>query len=186
MTKWAHPSFLTKKPTQTHNQSINQVRKIETSKRRPKKKTKTMSRSLHPHFTDKTSIFSLRLSSIFFFLSSATIHGGVRLTGAHVFIYAGCSQEKFQPNSAFESSLNSLLASTVNSAPQSSYNSFAVGNTTSASPDAEVYGLYQCRGDLKTVDCSRCVQSAVSQISLVCPYSYGAGLQLESCYIRYW
>lgn len=29
------------------------------------------------------------------------------------------------------------------------------------------------------------MQSAVSQIGLVCPYSYGATLQLEGCYLRY-
>jgi hypothetical protein len=29
---------------------------------------------------------------------------------------------------------------------------------------------------LRTIDCSRCIESAVNQISLVCPYSYGAAL----------
>lgn len=38
---------------------------------------------------------------------------------------------------------------------------------------------------MKIFDCSKCVESAVNQIGLVCPYSYGASLQLEGCYIRY-
>lgn len=38
---------------------------------------------------------------------------------------------------------------------------------------------------MRTIDCSRCIESAVNQISLVCPYSYGAALQLEGCYVRY-
>ncbi|CAK7347882.1 unnamed protein product [Dovyalis caffra] len=45
--------------------------------------------------------------------------------------------------------------------------------------------LKKMQGDLKTTDCSRCIESAVNQISLVCPYSYGAALQLEGCYARY-
>ncbi|KAF2303475.1 hypothetical protein GH714_018701 [Hevea brasiliensis] len=97
----------------------------------------------------------------------------------------GCSQEKYQPNSPFEGNLNSFLTSVVSSSSQASYNSFAIGNGTSTPAEATIYGLYQCRGDLKTIDCSRCMESAVNQIGLVCPYSYGAALQLEGCYVRY-
>ena len=185
MTNWAlsslgrlhmQNSFLKKKPNQTQNQT----REKKNWMRRLKKK---MLRSLQPHSTDNIFIFALRLYSLFFIFSSLNSHG--RLVDSHIFIYAGCSQEKYQPNSAFEGSLNSLLASVVSSAPQTSYNSFAMGNGSSTSTEGAVYGLYQCRGDLKTTDCSRCIESAVSQISLVCPYSYGAGLQLEGCYVRY-
>jgi len=125
--------------------------------------------------------------SLFFLFSSLTSHG-YPIKG-HIFIYAGCSQEKYQPGSPFEGNLNSLLASAVSSSSQVSYNSFAIGNGSSTlastPPDATVYGLHQCRGDLNIFDCSKCVESAVSQIGLVCPYSYGASLQLEGCYIRY-
>ncbi|KAA8515916.1 hypothetical protein F0562_019095 [Nyssa sinensis] len=96
-----------------------------------------------------------------------------------------CSQEKFQPNSPFETNLNTFLSSVSTSSSQASYNSFAILNDSSASPEAPIYGLYQCRGDLKTCDCSRCVESAVSQIGLVCPYTYGASLQLDDCMVRY-
>ncbi|XAR54140.1 hypothetical protein NMG60_11029154 [Bertholletia excelsa] len=102
------------------------------------------------------------------------------------FIYATCSPEKYQPSSPFETNLDSLLSSTTSSAAQgSSYGSFAFGNDSSELPDAAVYGLYQCRADLKAAECLKCIQSVVSQISLVCPYGYGAGLQLDSCLIRY-
>ncbi|KAL9250806.1 Plasmodesmata-located protein 8-like protein [Drosera capensis] len=97
----------------------------------------------------------------------------------------GCSQEKFDPSSPFESNLNSFFSSAVNSASQSLFNSIALGNGTAADPEAAVYGLYQCRGDLKASDCGICIQSLVSQIGLVCPYSYGASLQVDSCYLRY-
>ncbi|XP_025015807.1 plasmodesmata-located protein 8 isoform X3 [Ricinus communis] len=109
-------------------------------------------RSLRLHSTHKTILLHLKLTLLFFLFVSFSSHGN--LVRAHVFIYAGCSQEKYQPSSPFEGNLNSLLASV-------------------------------CRGDLKTIDCSRCIQSTVNQIGLVCPYSYGAALQLEGCYLRY-
>lgn len=132
-------------------------------------------------FSARKTILALRLSFVFFLSPSLGSHG----YPANLFIYAGCSQEKYQPNSPFEVNLNSFLTSVVSASSQVSYNSFAVGNGSSTPPEATLYGLYQCRGDLKIFECSKCIQSAVNQIGLVCPYSYGASLQLEGCYIRY-
>ncbi|CAO2834911.1 unnamed protein product [Amaranthus hypochondriacus] len=102
----------------------------------------------------------------------------------YIFIYAGCSQEKFQPSSPYENTINSFLTSVVSSSSQTGlYNTFTLPNTSPNTPS--IYGLYQCRGDLNPSDCSSCIQSAVSQIGLICPYSYGATLQLEGCYVRY-
>lgn len=163
----------------------NQTTKHIKNKAKPRLGKKQMlMRSLHFHYTHKIILLLSRLTSFFliFFISDVN-HGN--LVQAHIFNYAGCSQEKYQPNSPFEGNLNSFLASVVSSSSQASYNSFAIGNGTSSPPEATVYGLYQCRGDLKIIDCSSCMQSAVNQIGLVCPYSYGAALQLEGCYVRY-
>ncbi|XP_040994993.1 plasmodesmata-located protein 8-like [Juglans microcarpa x Juglans regia] len=150
-----------------------------------KKQEKKMLRNLELHFsTRQTMILVMRLVSSLFFslLSSLSSHG----YPINTFIYAGCSQEKYQPNSPVEGNLNSFLTSAVSSSSQVSYNSFAAGNGSSTTPDdSTINGLYQCRGDLKIFDCSKCIESAASQIALVCPYSYGASLQLEGCYIRY-
>ncbi|KAL6981766.1 Plasmodesmata-located protein 8 [Sarracenia purpurea var. burkii] len=151
-----------------------------------------MMRKLHQHSTLTTlspprSLTLLLLSFFFFLLSSLNFSHARRLTAANIFIYAGCSQEKYQPNSPFETNLNSLLSSVVSSASQASYTAFAIGNGSSASaapPESAVFGLYQCRGDLNLPDCSKCVEAAVSQISLVCPYTYGASLQLDACLLR--
>ncbi|XP_065864143.1 plasmodesmata-located protein 8 [Euphorbia lathyris] len=141
--------------------------------------------NIHSISTHKTIQTFLNFTSLFIFsISLFFIHGNSSVQ-AHIFIYAGCSQEKYQTNSQFESNLNSLLSSIVSSSSESAYNSFAIGNSTSSSPESAVFGLYQCRGDLKIIDCSKCIQSAVNQIGLVCPYSYGAALQLEGCYLRY-
>lgn len=123
-------------------------------------------------------ILSLNLSSLLLLSHAYVPH--------HRFIYGGCSQDKYQPNSPLESSLTSFFSSLSSSSSQSSYNSFAIGNTTSSpSSDSTIFGLYQCRGDLQLKDCSKCIASCVSQIGLICPYASGASLQLEECYIRY-
>lgn len=124
---------------------------------------------------------SIELLFLLFFLNNHFL-----IVNAHIFIYAGCSQDKYTLNSPYVTNLNSLLSSITNSAPEALYNSFAFGNDSStASPDGSVYGLYQCRGDLKTADCSNCIVSVVSQIGLLCPYTYGAALQLDDCFVRY-
>lgn len=139
--------------------------------------------SLQSHSTHKTTLI-LRVSSLFFLLFSHIIYFSSYVR-ANIFVYAGCSQEKYEPNSPFEGNRNSFLASVVSSSSQAAYTSFAIGNDSSGPPEASIYGLYQCRGDLKTTDCSRCIESAVNQIGLVCPYTLGASLQLEGCYVRY-
>lgn len=107
------------------------------------------------------------------------------LVKSQAFIYYGCSTEKFQPNTPFETNLNSLLSLFVSSSSQALYNSFAIGNDTSTSLESGVYGLYQCRGDLRTLDCTKCIKSSVSQVGLACPYSYSGILQLDECLVRF-
>ncbi|GKA65270.1 cysteine-rich repeat secretory protein 15 [Tanacetum coccineum] len=100
-------------------------------------------------------------------------------------IYYGCSQEKFKPNTPFETNLNSLLPLFVSSSSQALYNSFAIGNNTSASLESAIYGLYQCRGDVSTPACTKCVEDAVSQVGVVCPYSYSCSVQYDECLVRF-
>lgn len=106
---------------------------------------------------------------------------------AQPFIYVGCSQTKFEPDSPFQYNLNSLLSSIVSSSSQTSYNSFSVGNGTGSDPhdSTAVYGLYQCRGDLDTSRCANCMRNAVGQLGLVCANCDGARLELDGCYVRY-
>ncbi|CAJ1949748.1 unnamed protein product [Sphenostylis stenocarpa] len=129
-------------------------------------------------------ILALKFSYLLFFFSSIPI-AQAYASRAHFFIYAGCSQEKYQPNTPFEANLNSFLSSVSGSSSDNSYNSYAIGNGSSSPPEGSIYGLYQCRSDLRPNDCSKCVKSCVDQIGLVCPLALGASLQLEGCYIRY-
>ncbi|XP_047336928.1 plasmodesmata-located protein 8-like [Impatiens glandulifera] len=100
------------------------------------------------------------------------------------FIYATCtSQETYQPNSPYESTLHNLLTSMAISSSRSLYGSFSIANDNSS--EASMYGLYQCRGDLNLRECLKCVESVADQVQLACPHMYGASLQLEECFIRY-
>ncbi|KAJ1272037.1 hypothetical protein BS78_06G172300 [Paspalum vaginatum] len=120
------------------------------------------------------------------FAAAAIVAGlaaaGVSEAATGTFVYAGCSPSKYQPGSAFEGNLESLLTSIANAAPTAGYDSFTAGANGSA---AAVYGLYQCRGDLGGGDCGACVRDALGQLAQVCAAAYAASLQLEGCYVRY-
>ncbi|GFQ00493.1 cysteine-rich repeat secretory protein 60 [Phtheirospermum japonicum] len=100
------------------------------------------------------------------------------------FIYVGCTQLKYNPGTPFESNLNSILASLVNSASFSNFNNFKISLPGSAQGDV-LYGLFQCRGDLSNSDCHGCVANAVSRLGTYCVGTSGGALQLEGCFIKY-
>ncbi|XP_052195342.1 plasmodesmata-located protein 7-like isoform X2 [Diospyros lotus] len=97
-------------------------------------------------------------------------------------LYHGCSQIQFSPNSPYESNLDSLLTSLVNSATYSSFNNFTI---MGSSPQDALYGLYQCRGDLSMPDCATCVARAVTHLDSLCHYTCGAAVQLPGCFVKY-
>ncbi|XP_020584671.1 cysteine-rich repeat secretory protein 12-like [Phalaenopsis equestris] len=94
------------------------------------------------------------------------------------FIYAGCSQPKYTPNSPYQYNVESLLSSLANSASFSSYSNF-----TSSSP--AISALFQCHPHLSPSSCSSCIRSALSLLPSFCPSAASATLQLHSCYLRY-
>ncbi|KAJ0039174.1 hypothetical protein Pint_22373 [Pistacia integerrima] len=98
------------------------------------------------------------------------------------FVFGGCSQLKYAQGTPYESSVNSMLTSLVNSATFTTYNNFTIPSSTS---QEALYGLFQCRGDLNNADCGRCVARAVSQLGTICANSCGGALQLEGCFVKY-
>ncbi|KAL5570908.1 hypothetical protein UlMin_020505 [Ulmus minor] len=127
----------------------------------------------------RSSLLSIFLSFLLS-LSSLPIHSLSSSTDS--FVFGGCTQQKYTPNSPYESNINSLLTSLVNSATYSSYNNYTI---TGSSPQDVVYGLFQCRGDLSMPDCATCIARAVSQVGGLCPQTCGGALQLQGCYIKY-
>ncbi|XP_047342402.1 plasmodesmata-located protein 6-like [Impatiens glandulifera] len=100
------------------------------------------------------------------------------------FIYGGCSHINYAPGTPYESNVNSILTSFVNSASSTSFNNFKISVPGSTQSDV-VYGLFQCRGDLTTSDCRDCIAGAVSQLGSLCRDSTGGALQLEGCFVKY-
>lgn len=98
------------------------------------------------------------------------------------FLFGGCTQQKYTPNSPYQSNVDSLLTSLVNSATYSSYDKFTV---MGSSPQYIVYGLYQCRGDLSMPDCAQCVARAVTQLGVLCSQTCGGSVQLQGCFVKY-
>ncbi|KAL5052509.1 hypothetical protein RYX36_033191 [Vicia faba] len=104
------------------------------------------------------------------------------ISDTNSFIFGGCSRLKFSPGSNYETNVNSILSSLVNSATFTTYSNFTVPGTTASET---VYGIFQCRGDINNDQCSSCVQRAVSQLGTLCFETYGGALQLEGCFVKY-
>ncbi|KAG8382716.1 hypothetical protein BUALT_Bualt05G0106300 [Buddleja alternifolia] len=100
------------------------------------------------------------------------------------FIFVGCSQLRYDVGTPYESNVNSVLSSLVNSASFSNFNNFKI-SVPGSTPSDVVYGLFQCRGDLSNSDCHECVVNAVSRLGSTCVGASGGALQLEGCFVRY-
>ncbi|KAM2329922.1 hypothetical protein ACFX1X_020820 [Malus domestica] len=125
------------------------------------------------------------MSSVFVFLLTISFLTTLSSSATTSFVFGGCSQQKYLPGSPYESKVNSLLTSLVNSAMFSTYNNFTFPGSSSAGSQDTLYGLFQCRGDLSNIDCSQCVARSVSQLGTLCLDSCGGALQLEGCFVKY-
>ncbi|XP_028115231.1 plasmodesmata-located protein 6-like [Camellia sinensis] len=130
------------------------------------------------------SIQALSLSSLLGFFLTITILTYPSSSATDSFLYGGCAQPKYNSGTPYESNVNSLLSSLVNSASFATYNNFKV-SVPGSGPNDTVYGLFQCRGDLQNSDCRDCVSHAVSQLGILCVNSAGGALQLEGCFVKY-
>ncbi|PSS13367.1 Cysteine-rich repeat secretory protein like [Actinidia chinensis var. chinensis] len=125
------------------------------------------------------------LSSILaFFLITITLLTRPSTSTIQSFVYGGCSQLKYNRGTPYESNVNSLLTSLVNSASAANFNNFKI-SVPGSGPTDIVYGLFQCRGDLSNTDCQGCVANGVSQLGTLCSDATGGALQLEGCFVKY-
>ncbi|XP_062228616.1 plasmodesmata-located protein 6-like [Phragmites australis] len=116
-------------------------------------------------------------------LSLIVLCACTRASGADdytAFVYAGCSQARYDPGSQYAADVDTALSSLVNSAGYTTY-----ANYTSPSAASGLDGVYQCRSDLPTAVCGGCVKSAVSKLSSLCNSAAGAAVQLRACFVRY-
>ncbi|KAJ9554255.1 hypothetical protein OSB04_018300 [Centaurea solstitialis] len=123
---------------------------------------------------------TLSLPFLMFFL----IFPFLTVSATNSAIYAKCSQLCFTSMTPYESNLNSLFTSIVDSASTSNFNTYEVSPLGSSQSEV-VYGLFQCRGDVSSSYCRECMASSVSQLKKTCPMAIGGTIQLEGCFMKY-
>ncbi|GJZ51561.1 cysteine-rich repeat secretory protein 12-like protein [Tanacetum coccineum] len=84
----------------------------------------------------------------------------------------------------YDSNVNSLFSSLADSASLCNFNKFEISPPGNSQCD-DVYGLFQCRGDLNSAECKDCVVDSLSQLKTTCPVSTGGTIQLEGCLVKY-
>lgn len=109
-----------------------------------------------------------RLLSLLFILSSLSLSA---IAEPNSFIYASCIHTNCTLGSSYDYTLSTLLSYLANAAAFSSYANFTSPAISAAS---------QCRADLHLSKCQSCVRYSLSQLSLLCPATTGATIQLSS------
>ncbi|KAK2631451.1 hypothetical protein EUGRSUZ_L02888 [Eucalyptus grandis] len=123
-------------------------------------------------------IISLCLSSSFFFIDILSIEA------APEYLFHDCPNTTlFTPNSTYRSNLHALLSS-LSSAAAGSTDGFA-NATAGQSPLERAYGLFLCRGDLNSTECSRCVATGEWDILQRCPNQRVSTIWYDQCMLRY-
>ncbi|MBA0732792.1 hypothetical protein Gogos_016858 [Gossypium gossypioides] len=125
------------------------------------------------------SLLSVSLVSITIFLGSfpfvATAADYTNL------VFKGCADQKFQdPSGVYLQNLKNLMQDLVSQSSQRTFSTAASGEDPNA-----INGLYQCRGDLSTSQCYRCVSKIPKISDKVCGKAVAARVQLSGCYLRY-
>lgn len=94
-------------------------------------------------------------------------------------IYSDCSKLNYASMTPYESNINSLFTSLVDSASVSNFNKFIISQSD------VVYGLFQCRGDLSSSKCEECVANSIMQLKTTCFMSVSGTMQLDGCLVKY-
>lgn len=108
---------------------------------------------------------------------------------AGTFVYAGCSPSKYAPSTAFESNLNSLLASISSAAGDGSGTRAAIvteatATVTGAAPSSSpAHSLYQCRGDLSAGECVSCVRDTAARLGFGSTCGAASLPQSDGCHV---
>jgi hypothetical protein len=95
------------------------------------------------------------------------------------FVYAGCSQARYDPGSQYAADVDTALSSLINSAGYTAYANYTSPSSTGLA------AVHQCRSDLPAAVCGACIKSAASKLSSLCNTAAGAAVQLRACFVRY-
>ncbi|KAF0904807.1 hypothetical protein E2562_037322 [Oryza meyeriana var. granulata] len=97
------------------------------------------------------------------------------------FVYAGCSQARYDAGTQYAADVDTALSALTNSAGYTAYANY----TSPSAASTGLVGLYQCRSDLPAAICAGCVRSAVTKLASLCNSAAGAAVQLRACFVRY-
>ncbi|KAF5738988.1 cysteine-rich repeat secretory protein 56 isoform X2 [Tripterygium wilfordii] len=96
-------------------------------------------------------------------------------------VYKGCANQNFQdPSGVLSQNLKTLLSTLVQQSAQKNFYSTTIGDGQNA-----ILGLYQCRGDLSTIQCYNCVSRIPDMANKLCGKAMAVRVQLTGCYLRY-
>ncbi|GLJ37105.1 hypothetical protein SUGI_0752220 [Cryptomeria japonica] len=96
----------------------------------------------------------------------------------HAEIYRNCSDAEYNEGSPYQNNLNTFLESVASEerATSSFFYKQRVG---------QLYGVFQCRGDVSEEECRDCKRVVAMRATVLCGTSVGARLQLRGCFLRY-
>ncbi|CAM0913370.1 unnamed protein product [Alopecurus aequalis] len=97
------------------------------------------------------------------------------------FVYAGCSQARYDPGTQYASDVSTVLSALTDSAGTTTYANYKPPSGAATG----LVGLYQCRADLPAAVCGVCVKASVSKLSSLCNSAAGGAVQLRACFLRY-
>ncbi|KAK8934673.1 Cysteine-rich repeat secretory protein 3 [Platanthera zijinensis] len=117
-------------------------------------------------------------------LALVALFAGASSASIYDLIYKGCANQQF-PGAGAGGAQQTLasLSSTIIS--QSAASKFYKTTTSSSSSGQPIFGLFQCRGDLSSSDCTSCVSKAVTMWDSLCGATVAARVQLSGCYALY-
>ncbi|RDX61707.1 Cysteine-rich receptor-like protein kinase 25, partial [Mucuna pruriens] len=96
-----------------------------------------------------------------------------------------CTNRTFyQPNTTFESNLNTLLSSLTSNSSLQSNNGFYRTSVERDTPN-DIDGLFLCRGDVNATVCHGCVAAAATNITRLCPNDTESIIWYDVCMLSY-
>ncbi|KAL8139142.1 hypothetical protein V2J09_005143 [Rumex salicifolius] len=123
-------------------------------------------------------LITLFISIFLIMVSYPEVQSSVDITRL---IYRGCADQKFpDPSDTYIQNLKSLFQTLISESTKTNFSKTTVGDGQDS-----IFGLYQCRGDLTTLDCYNCVSQFPKLTKKLCGKTIAARFQLLGCYMRY-
>ncbi|KAK7314057.1 hypothetical protein VNO77_39265 [Canavalia gladiata] len=103
-----------------------------------------------------------------------------------MYVGSNCPNTIQRPlSSAYQTNLKHILTwLSKDAATSQGYNYTSIGNNTIGKDD-DVYGLYDCRGDMDKSFCQFCVSTAAEEVPQRCPNRVSAMIWYDFCIVRY-